>query len=170
MTVEIEQKIKDFIGKIDILKLSHHGYSESSYEFLKVVQPKYVIILNDIIPHYSYSIINYLKDNYNTKIYLTGNISKSSQSIENSAIKLIFKKDGTEYEFINTGNEVELDKLYGQLMIWKISEDNLENDKESKEKAHEHVVYASNRLASYLEEIKLSFGIENNQDKARRGM
>ena len=110
MTVEIEQKIKDFIGKIDILKLSHHGYSESSYEFLKVVQPKNVIILNDIIPHYSYSIINYLKDNYNTKIYLTGNISKSSQSIENSAIKLIFKKDGTEYEFINTGNEVELNK------------------------------------------------------------
>ena len=118
MTVEIEQKIKDFIGKIDILKLSHHGYSESSYEFLKVVQPKYVIILNDIIPHYSYSIINYLKDNYNTKIYLTGNISKSSQSIENSAIKLIFKKDGTEYEFINTGNEVELDKSLSGWLRW----------------------------------------------------
>lgn len=118
MTVEIEQKIKDFIGKIDILKLSHHGYSESSYEFLKVVQPKYVIILNDIIPHYSYSIINYLKDNYNTKIYLTGNISKSSQSIENSAIKLIFKKHGTEYEFINTGNEVELDKSLSGWLRW----------------------------------------------------
>ena len=118
MTVEIEQKIKDFIGKIDILKLSHHGYSESSYEFLKVVQPKYVIILNDIIPHYSYSIINYLKDNYNTKIYLTGNISKSSQSIENSAIKLIFKKDGTEYEFINTGNEVELNKSLSGWLRW----------------------------------------------------
>ena len=118
ITVEIEQKIKDFIGKIDILKLSHHGYSESSYEFLKVVQPEYVIILNDIIPHYSYSIINYLKDNYNTKIYLTGNISKSSQSIENSAIKLIFKKDGTEYEFINTGNEVELDKSLSGWLRW----------------------------------------------------
>ena len=118
MTVEIEQKIKDFIGKIDILKLSHHGYSESSYEFLKVVQPKYVIITNDIIPDYSYSIINYLKDNYNTKIYLTGNISKSSQSIKNSAIKLIFKKHGTEYEFINTGNEVELDKSLSGWLRW----------------------------------------------------
>ena len=54
----------------------------------------------------------------NTKIYLTGNISKSSQSIENSAIKLIFKKDGTEYEFINTGNEVELDKSLSGWLRW----------------------------------------------------
>lgn len=76
-------------------------------------------------------------------------------------------------EYVNDLSQeqlVELDKLYGQLMIWKISENNLENDKESQEKIHEHVVYASNRLASYLEEIKLGFGIEENQDKARRGM
>ena len=76
-------------------------------------------------------------------------------------------------EYVNDLSQkqlVELDKLYGQLMIWKISEENLENDKESKEKAHEHVVYASNRLASYVEELKQSFGIESNQDKVRRGM
>ena len=66
--------------------------------------------------------------------------------------------------------KLELEKLYGQLMIWQISEDNVGNDKLSQEKIHEHVVYASNRLASYLEEIKLSFGIEDEQDKARRGM
>lgn len=65
---------------------------------------------------------------------------------------------------------LELEKLYGQLMIWQISEQNVGNDKESQEKVHEHVVYASNRLASYMEEIKLGFGIEESQDKARRGM
>ena len=71
---------------------------------------------------------------------------------------------------ISQKQRLELEKLYGQLMIWKIAENNVEDDKESQEKKHEHVVYASNRLASYLEDIKLSFGIEDEQDKVRRGM
>ena len=97
--------LKDYLGKIDILKLAHHGYSESSYEFLSTVKPDYVVISNYHIPDYVNQIINYLQDNLKTKIYLTEYISGSSQDVENSAIKLIFNEN-TGYEFSNTGKEV----------------------------------------------------------------
>ena len=100
-----DKNLKDYLGKIDILKLAHHGYSESSYEFLSTVKPDYVVISNYHIPDYVNQIINYLQDNLKTKIYLTEYISGSSQDVENSAIKLIFNEN-TGYEFSNTGKEV----------------------------------------------------------------
>ena len=59
MIAKDDQILKDYVGKIDILKLAHHGYSESSYEFLKVTKPNYVIIFNDHIANYANQIINY---------------------------------------------------------------------------------------------------------------
>ena len=107
MICKDDLKIKDYIGKIDILKLAHHGYSESTYDFLKTTQPNYVVIFNNHITDYVNQIINYLKYSLDTKIYMTEYVSRSSQSVENSAIKLILKDDNPEYEFINTGKEVE---------------------------------------------------------------
>ena len=109
MIAKDDQKLKDYVGKIDILKLAHHGYSESSYDFLKVTMPNYVVIFNDHIPNYANQIINYLKYSLYSKIYMTEYISKSSDSIPNSAIKLNLKIDSPEFEFVNTGKEVEPD-------------------------------------------------------------
>ena len=109
MIAKDDQKLKDYVGKLDVLKLAHHGYSESSYDFLKVTKPNHVVILNDHIPFYANQIINYLKYSVGSKIYMTKYISKSSASIPNSAIKLKLNMDSPEIEFINTGNEVEPD-------------------------------------------------------------
>ena len=109
MLAKDDKKLKDYIGKIDVLKLAHHGKSESSYDFLKVTQPNNVIISNKKIPAYANQLINYLKYSLNSKIYLTEYISKSSESIANSSIILQLKKEGIEYKFINTGKEVEPD-------------------------------------------------------------
>jgi len=109
MIAKDDQKLKDYVGKIDILKLAHHGYSESSYEFLKTTKPNYVIIFSDCIHSHANQIINYLKYNLYTKIYMTEYISKSSESTPNSAIKLYLNSEGQEFEFINTGKEVEPD-------------------------------------------------------------
>ena len=71
MLAKDDKKLKDYIGKIDVLKLAHHGKSESSYDFLKVTQPNNVIISNKKIPAYTNQLINYLKYSLNSKIYLT---------------------------------------------------------------------------------------------------
>ena len=109
MLAKDDKIFKDYIGEIDILKLAHHGKSESSYDFLKVAQPNYVIISNSKIPNYANQLINYLKYSLNSKIYLTEYVSKSSESVENSSIILNLNKEGPEYQFINTGKEVEPD-------------------------------------------------------------
>ena len=113
-----DKKLKDIVGKIDILKLAHHCKSESSYDFLKVTKPKYVVIFNSKIPEYCNQLINYIKDSLNSKIYLTEYISKSSESVENSAIKLNLNSEGVEYEFINTGKEVEPDSSVNGWFSW----------------------------------------------------
>ena len=118
MIAKDDQKLKDIVGKIDILKLAHHGYSESSYDFLKVTKPNYVVIFNTHIEHYANQIINYLKYNLGTKIYMTEYVSKSSQSIPDSAIKLNLKSDGADFEFINTGKEVEPDYSFSGWSSW----------------------------------------------------
>ncbi len=110
--------IKDYIGKIDILKLAHHGYSESSYEFLSTTKPDYVVISNTHIPSYANQLINYLKDVHNTKIYLTQNIDGTTESISKSAIKLKFLSNENSFQFLNTGNEVNINKLLNGWFSW----------------------------------------------------
>ena len=113
-----DKKLKDYVGKIDILKLAHHGKSESSYDFLSVTRPNHVVIFNDKIPEYANQLINYLKYNLDSKIYLTEYVSKSSESVENSAIKLNLNSEGIEYEFTNTGKEVDIDPSVEGWFSW----------------------------------------------------
>ena len=113
-----DKKIKDYIGKIDILKLAHHGYSESSYEFISTTKPDYVVISNNHIPNYANQIINYLKDVQNSKIYLTHNVAGTSEIIGKSAIKLKFVKNENSFQFSNTGNEVTINKNLNGWFSW----------------------------------------------------
>jgi len=110
--------IKDYIGKIDILKLAHHGYSESTYEFLSTTKPDYVIISNHHIPDYANQLINYLKDVQNTKIYLTQNIPGTTEKIGESAIKLKFLKNENRFQLLNTGSEVNINKNLNGWFSW----------------------------------------------------
>ena len=110
--------IKDYIGKIDILKLAHHGYSESSYDFLSTTKPNYVVISNTHIPNYANQIINYLKDSLGAKIYLTQNVPGTTEIVEKSAIQLHFTSDEKNFYFSNTGNEVNYDKTVNGWFSW----------------------------------------------------
>ena len=111
-----DKKIKDYIGKIDILKIAHHGYSESSYEFLSTTKPDYVVISNSYIPFYANQLINYIKDTLKSKIYLTHYVSGTSQNVEKSAIKLNFVNK--EFYFTNSGSEVTVDKNANGWSSW----------------------------------------------------
>jgi len=110
--------IKDYIDKIDILKLAHHGYSESTYEFLSTTKPDYVIISNHHIPDYANQLINYLKDIHNSKIYLTQNVAGTTEKIGESAIKLKFFKNENRFQLLNTGSEVDIHKNLNGWFSW----------------------------------------------------
>ena len=99
-------------------KILLHGYSESSYDFLKTTKPDNVVILNDHIPFYCNQLLNYLKYSVKSKVYMTKNISKSSKSVPNSAIKLKLNLNTPEYELINTGSEVEPDSTANGWSSW----------------------------------------------------
>lgn len=118
MIYEDEMKIIDYIGKIDILKLAHHGYSGSSYDFLSKTRPNHIIISNTHIPTYSNIIIDYLQGNFGSKVYLTENIPGTSEIVDKSAIKLYFTSDSNRYIFYNTGNEITADITYKGWTAW----------------------------------------------------
>ena len=44
-----EDRLKNEIGKIDLLKLGHHGYQNSNTtDYINVLLPNYAIITNDV--------------------------------------------------------------------------------------------------------------------------
>ena len=43
MILKDDKALKDYLGKIDILKLAHHGITESSCKFLLATKPDYVV-------------------------------------------------------------------------------------------------------------------------------
>ena len=50
------------MGKINILKLAHHGYSETSPEFIIKTRPDHVIISNDKLFDHAKKLIKYMKN------------------------------------------------------------------------------------------------------------
>ena len=43
-----EDRIKDDIGKVNLLKLGHHGYKNSNtMDYMNTLKPEYVVITND---------------------------------------------------------------------------------------------------------------------------
>ena len=80
MEMEDEEKIIDEVGKIDILKIGHHGYSSAtSMNFAITMNPKNVIITNAIL--YSQDTIgalSYLQSRKNTNVYVTGNTTSDA--------------------------------------------------------------------------------------------
>lgn len=129
MMAKHDRKLKDFLGKIDILKLAHHGYSDSSYEFISTTKPDYVVISNNYLPSYSYPIVNFLKDNYDSKIYLTENVPGTTEIVDKSAIKLNIEKRGNKFTFSNTGEEVNIGSNVQGWYTWSNKKIYIENGK-----------------------------------------
>lgn len=106
-----EDRLKDSIGKVDFLKLGHHGYQYSNTEdYINVLKPEYAVITNDIGGAYK-DIVNWLKENKVNYLYTTSDEYGISATITNSDIYLGFETtgsfkniDGTLY-YIPNGDE-----------------------------------------------------------------
>ena len=86
-----DKKIKDYLGKIDILKLSHHGFSETSLEFLKATRPDHIIITSSKLYNHAINLIKHIKIRYNSKIYIT-------QFIKDKSIRVNLDLNGYQIE------------------------------------------------------------------------
>ena len=93
--LEIEDDLifKDQIGKIDLLKMSHHGMGDSSFEFLNTTRPNYTIISNFKFPDYANIPTAFLQQKCDGKVYYTGGVPTSSEDVANSAIRLYLIED-----------------------------------------------------------------------------
>ena len=87
---------KDQIGKVDILKMSHHGFGDNSFEFLSTVRPNYSIIMNYEFPKYIFVPAAFLQQIVGGEIYYTGGVSTTTEDVENSAIRLYLYEDTSD--------------------------------------------------------------------------
>ena len=109
---------KDYIGKLDVLKMSHHGYGTSSFEFLNITRPNYTIITNEEINKNSLIPISILQQRFGGKVYYVGGVSKTKEDVATSAIRLYLSEnildnsEETKYFLYleNTGVNIDIQK------------------------------------------------------------
>ena len=89
-----EDRLKNRIGKIDLLKLGHHGLSGSNtIEYLNILNPQYAIITNEI-GLIDYEISEYLLKNNINYLYTTYDEYEISATISDDEIVLRFGTPG----------------------------------------------------------------------------
>ena len=89
-----EDRLKNEIGKVDLLKLGHHGYRNSNTnDYINVLLPNFAIITNDIGGEYV-EVANFLEKNKINYLYTTQDEYEICASIYNEEITLGFVTSG----------------------------------------------------------------------------
>ena len=110
---------KDEIGKVDVFKMSHHGFGDNSFELFSTLRPKYSIIMNYEFPSYIHVPTAFLQQKCGGEVYYSGAVATSTEDVSNSAIRL-YLSEGTSDEdeeekeyyltFENTGGNQDIGK------------------------------------------------------------
>ena len=95
-----DRKIKNYLGKINILKLAHHGYSGTSPEFLKITKPDHIIITSYKLYKFTKKLIRYIKIRYKSKFYHT-------LFINDTAIRVNLDENYKDGFYFDNNNDVE---------------------------------------------------------------
>ena len=91
-----EDRLKNEIGKIDFLKLGHHGYSRSNtIDYMNTLLPSYAIITNDIGGD-NYQLADYLEKSNIIYLYSTQDEYEVCAIIYNNEITLGFGTEGVK--------------------------------------------------------------------------
>ena len=109
---------KDEIGKVDVFKMSHHGFGDNSFELFSTLRPKYSILMNYEFPSYIVVPTAFLQQVVGGEVYYSGGVATSSEDVANSAIRLYLSEDvsdddeDTKYNlyFENTGGNHDIGK------------------------------------------------------------
>ena len=147
-----EDRLKYEIGKIDLLKLGHHGYSSSnSNDYLNVLMPNYAIITNDIGREY-YITKNYLEENKIHYLYTAYDEYEICAMIYNNEITLGFGTEGVkkvnEEIFYIPKNKIYANYLKSKIPVkFKSIEKSVNNWEELKNAIEEHKII---RLTEFI--------------------
>ena len=119
---------KDEIGKVDVFKMSHHGFGDNSWELFTTLRPKYSIIMNTEYPKYIHVPAAFLQQVCKGEVYYSGAVEKASEDAENAAIRLYLSEDTSDDDdeekkyylyFENTGGDQEIDKSLDGLQTYQ---------------------------------------------------
>ncbi len=96
-----EQKIGKYVGKVNLFKVGHHGYNDTSFALMDYTNPEYAIYSNESsINLRSFPIIFFR--HLGTKLYRTGEVTDSIVATINSDITLKTYAGGTVPELSQT--------------------------------------------------------------------
>ena len=141
-----EDRIKNQIGKIDMLKVGHHGYEYSNTEdYMNVLHPEYAVITNDIGRAYK-DVINWLETNNVNYLYTTSDECGISATITDDNVylgfettgkvkningKLYYIPNGKEYEdYMKNLYKIQYQEKNVQASSWNELKNIIENNKD----------------------------------------
>ena len=109
---------KDYIGKIDVLKMAHHGIGCSSFDFLNATRPNFTIITNNQVQNLSIVPISIIQQIFGGKVYYVGGVSTTTKNVSTSAIRLYLSEnvldDSAKTKYFlyleNTGTNINIGK------------------------------------------------------------
>ena len=152
-----EDRLKNIIGDIDLLKLGHHGYEGSNTEdYLNILKPEYTVITNDI-SRASKNTIDWLKKNNTEYLYTTVDKKAVIATITNETVNLNFE---TSSEIKNINKKLYyICKNTKEESDWKKLIYNIEYKETQKE------VRTWNELKEVINENKNNYLIDNDNKK-----
>ena len=97
-----ESRLAPYIGKVDILKMGHHGlYESNTPEYLYTLSPDYAVVMGLFNSCYNNTItmnaVNQLAETNGTRIYFTRDFAKSEEA--KSIIFMLDDPDGVKTDF-----------------------------------------------------------------------
>jgi len=113
---------KDEIGKVDVFKMSHHGFGDNSWELFTTLRQKYSIIMHYEFPKYIYVPTAFIQQVCKGEVYISGAVEKASEDPENAAIRLYLSEDTADDDdeeknyylyFENSGGNQDIGDLNG---------------------------------------------------------
>jgi hypothetical protein len=106
-----DYNIISHFGDINILKFPHHGFGDISINNLRKLKPAHIIISSDYIYSKTFKLIKYMKNKYESKIYILKDIKKM-------AIKLYLNTNYIKNYYFDENDTTE------KIMQNKLSESN----------------------------------------------
>ena len=165
-----EDRLKDKIGDIDLLKLGHHGYSGSNTdEYLNILKPEYAVITNDVSGAYK-NTIDWLEKNNTEYLYTTVDEKALIATITNENVSLNFetieqiKRINKKLVYIgkNTTGESDWKKLLYEIEFNEVQEEaNSWNEIEEKIIGNKNNIIVDNENKK-ITITKLKLFVDNN--------
>ena len=142
-----EDRLKNIIGKIDFLKLGHHGYQHSNTkDYLNILKPEYVVITNDYGEIFSetnefleVNKINYLystQDEYEVSAIISKDsieLGFGTPGIKKIKDKIYYITEENKYKnYLNFESNIKYNLIEKNVSNWKELKDIIENNNEIK--------------------------------------